>query len=203
MPTNKPMKNQWIEVDGRLIPATLPQHWNGNDWAITGTDNPLPVANYTKKGNLWLPTSEDNPVPTQVTGSNVEDLVVAREIRDASVISHLAAPDGAIGFRAELSVYGSTGIFEEGEGLRLLYWDRTEKRGAFVNTYSTKPTTGSENREQHVIIIHPSVINNDEEDNLLLSNMVIGKAVRLQIDITGEFEEGEGFDCELTVRWLF
>lgn len=51
----------------------VPQHWGGNDWKITGIDNPLPVANYTQsEKGIWLPTSKENPVPTQLTGSIVE-----------------------------------------------------------------------------------------------------------------------------------
>jgi len=132
MPTNKPMKNQWIEVDGRLIPVTLPQHWSGNDWAITGTDNPLPVANYTKKGNLWLPTSEDNPVPTQVTGSNVEQLKSRREstkfaYRDG--ILPLNAEETVAEVTNECVIHSITASFEEDNPLygylRLSFWNGT------------------------------------------------------------------------------
>jgi len=64
---------KWLNVDGQQVPFTEPQHFtgNGDETVRTGHDNPLPVANYTKKGNIWLPVSEENPVPTQVTGSNV------------------------------------------------------------------------------------------------------------------------------------
>lgn len=63
---------KWVNFDGNTIPFTEPQHFtgNGDETVRTGHDNPLPVANYTKKGNIWLPVSEENPVPTQVTGSN-------------------------------------------------------------------------------------------------------------------------------------
>jgi len=49
----KPMKKQWLEVDGRMTPIILPQIWNHElqDWVVT---------------------SEQNPLPTQVTGSIVE-----------------------------------------------------------------------------------------------------------------------------------
>lgn len=75
MPENKPMKMQWITVDGRQVPSILPNHWNEqkNDWDITGTKNPLPIANYTQNASgVWLPTSESNPMPTRLTGSIVE-----------------------------------------------------------------------------------------------------------------------------------
>jgi len=67
---------KWLNVDGQQVPFTEPQHFtgNGDETVRTGKDNPLPVANYTKKGNIWLPVSEKNPVPTQVTGSNVVEI---------------------------------------------------------------------------------------------------------------------------------
>ena len=76
MPENKPMKMQWLNIDGRQVPSILPNHWNEqkNDWDITGTKNPLPIANYTQNASgVWLPTSESNPMPTQLTGSIVEN----------------------------------------------------------------------------------------------------------------------------------
>lgn len=54
-PEDKPMKMQWVEIDGRSTPIVLPQIWDHDkeDWIVTSTDNPL---------------------PTQVTGSIVEKL---------------------------------------------------------------------------------------------------------------------------------
>lgn len=67
---------EWIEVDGRMVPSTKPQHYkkgSSTETELTGHDNPLPVANYTQNDKgIWLPTSKDNPVPTQVTGSIVD-----------------------------------------------------------------------------------------------------------------------------------
>src|SRR5690625_2915785 len=65
---------KWLDIDGQQVPFTEPQHFtgSGDETVRTGKDNPLPVANYTKKGNIWLPVSEENPMPTQVTGSIVE-----------------------------------------------------------------------------------------------------------------------------------
>ena|SRR5690625_120513 len=52
-PQDKEMKMQWITVDGRRTPVSLPQIWNHEkeDWVVTSTENPL---------------------PTQLTGSNDE-----------------------------------------------------------------------------------------------------------------------------------
>src|SRR5690625_4258895 len=55
-PEDKPMKMQWVEIDGRSTPIVLPQIWDHDkeDWIVTSTDNPL---------------------PTQVTGSYTEESV--------------------------------------------------------------------------------------------------------------------------------
>lgn len=50
---SKPMKKQWIEVEGKMTPIILPQIWS-----------------HEKQD--WVVTSEQNPLPTQVTGSIVE-----------------------------------------------------------------------------------------------------------------------------------
>ena len=89
MPENKPMKMQWLNIDGRQVPSILPNHWNEqkNDWDITGTKNPLPIANYTQNASgVWLPTSKDNPVPTQLTGSNIEEVHEELSVPSGSII---------------------------------------------------------------------------------------------------------------------
>ncbi len=60
----KPMKKQWIDVEGIMTPIILPQIWNHElqDWVVT---------------------SEQNPLPTQVTGSNavkIDTLVNAETV---------------------------------------------------------------------------------------------------------------------------
>lgn len=125
MPQSKQMKLQWLTIDGRNVPFALPQHWNGDDWTITGVDNPLPTANYIEKNGIMVPVSENNPVPTQLTGSNVEyiQLIEAQEIRgsenetfsfDFFDISHLrdyevyvrSSLDVPIAFVLYLGVFG-------------------------------------------------------------------------------------------------
>ena len=45
MAYDKPLKMQWIEVDGRTVPLVLPQYWSEeqNDWVVSSTQNRLPV----------------------------------------------------------------------------------------------------------------------------------------------------------------
>lgn len=71
---DKQLKKEFITVDNRTIPFGYPQFWGGDDWEVSGRDNPLPVANYTRnEQGLWVPVSKENPVPTQLTGSSLED----------------------------------------------------------------------------------------------------------------------------------
>jgi len=75
MPQNTPMKRQFTTIDGRTVMSNLPQHWGGNDWKITGVDNPLPVGNYVQtESGVWIPQkgSDDGAADVRLTGSIVE-----------------------------------------------------------------------------------------------------------------------------------
>lgn len=67
----------------------VPQHWGGNDWEVTGVDNPLPVANYTQNNSgIWLPTNKDNPMPME--DAKVENKLNEIEQKLDSVIENNA-----------------------------------------------------------------------------------------------------------------
>src|SRR5690554_444538 len=89
MPQNTPMKRQFTTIDGRTVISNLPQHWGGNDWKITGVDNPLPVGNYVQtEAGVWIPQkgSDDGAADVRITGSIVEyDIANQVEIRDEEV----------------------------------------------------------------------------------------------------------------------
>src|SRR5690606_28209877 len=57
----------------------------------------------------------------QLTGRNVErEIIFERSIRNTSAFIHVKdVPDGAIGLIAVCAVFGVTGEFESGQGLRL------------------------------------------------------------------------------------
>src|SRR5690554_1131746 len=83
MPQNTPMKRQFTTIDGRTVMSNLPQHWGGNDWAITGVDNPLPVGNYVQtEAGVWIPQkgSDDGAADVRLTGSNVEKINITQEV---------------------------------------------------------------------------------------------------------------------------
>src|SRR5690606_22639388 len=77
MPQNKPMKIQWITVNGRQVPLVLPQTYSykDDDWKITSDQDPLPIVEYgTTAGGVVVPkrVSNEGHELTQLTGSNVE-----------------------------------------------------------------------------------------------------------------------------------
>src|SRR5690606_24181415 len=83
MPQNKPMKIQWITVNGRHVPLVLPQTYSykDDDWKITSDQDPLPIVEYgTTAGGIVVPkrVSDDGHELTQLTGSYVKELVIAK-----------------------------------------------------------------------------------------------------------------------------
>ena len=86
MAQNTPMKRQFTTIDGRTVMSNLPQHWGGNDWKITGVDNPLPVGNYVQtEAGVWIPQkgSDDGAADVRVTGSIVDYI----NVRDLDILA--------------------------------------------------------------------------------------------------------------------
>src|SRR5690625_3777208 len=84
MPENKPMKMQWVTIDGQSVPMVLPQVWNPdiNDWEVTGSNKPLPTQDDLLLNKLdEIDRKVDGiidgttPANTQLTGSNVAELI--------------------------------------------------------------------------------------------------------------------------------
>src|SRR5690606_38506850 len=89
MPQNTTMKRQFTTIDGRTVMSNLPQHWGGNDWKITGVDNPLPVGNYVQtEAGVWIPQkgSDDGAADVRLIGSNVELL---KEYIDTHMVDYI------------------------------------------------------------------------------------------------------------------
>src|SRR5690625_2660156 len=66
---------KWMQVDGRSVPFTYPQHQKGNGYVVTGEDNPLPTGNHVMtESGIWIPQrgTEEGAAHTQLTGSIVE-----------------------------------------------------------------------------------------------------------------------------------
>ena len=66
---------KWMQVDGRSVPFTYPQHQKGNGYVVTGEDNPLPTGNHVMtESGIWIPQrgTDEGAAHTQLTGSIVE-----------------------------------------------------------------------------------------------------------------------------------
>src|SRR5690625_4597329 len=80
---------KWMQVDGRSVPFTYPQHQKGNGYVVTGEDNPLPTGNHVMtESGIWIPQrgTDEGAAHTQLTGSKVE-LVTDRNLIDIPVNS--------------------------------------------------------------------------------------------------------------------
>lgn len=90
MPQSKPMKIQWITVNGRQVPLVLPQTYSykDDDWKITSDQDPLPIVEYgTTVGGIIVPkrVSDEGHELTQLTGSNVVNVELIYEERNITV----------------------------------------------------------------------------------------------------------------------
>src|SRR5690625_2474380 len=202
---------KWLNVDGQQVPFTEPQHFtgNGDETVRTGKDNPLPVANYTKKGNIWLPVSEKNPVPTQVTGSNVEEItVLPRAIRTdnayASSNTVEVSADAKVAI-LELRVYGGIGNFSDGEGYRLQVMRQTTGRVQqdYIAQCRFSSHFGS-NKTGNLINISPTFFEKEDDERRILDvQSTFYPSFRPMLSISGTFGAGEGIDCELKVYIVY
>lgn len=136
MPQNTPMKRQFTTIDGRTVMSNLPQHWGGNDWAVTGVDNPLPVGNYLQTdAGVWIPQkgSDDGAADVRLTGSNVEQLKSRRKSTKfayRSGILPLNVEETVAEVTNECVIHSITASFEEDDPLygylRLSFWNGTD-----------------------------------------------------------------------------
>src|SRR5690606_35797884 len=206
MQQNTPMKRQFTTIDGRTVMSNLPQHWGGDDWKITGVDNPLPVGNYIQTDSgVWIPQkgSDDGAVDVRLTGRNVEELV-KRSVRNSGFINNiLKMPQYAKNVTFTVSVYGVTRTFADGEGLafriielasapyhvrRQITWTETSSHanvGIIVLSTFAKPSETTPGVREFISLDRP-----------LLTNIL-----RWDLLINGEFGVGEGFDVEVYAHW--
>src|SRR5690554_246037 len=153
MPQNAPMKRQFTTIDGRTVMSNLPQHWGGNDWAITGVDNPLPVGNYVQtKSGVWIPQkgSDDGAADVRLTGNNVANVELIYEERNITVNAGTIKQVGSIFnvsqynyvfVQLQMGAIGSCKVYERPaigtfSGLTLTQRTLTERSNTSANTFS-------------------------------------------------------------------
>src|SRR5690606_26416323 len=208
MPQNTPMKRQFTTIDNRTVMSNLPQHWGGNDWAITGVDNPLPVGNYVQtRAGVWIPQkgSDDGAADVRLTGRKVEEVIpFPRQVRTSDVYQVVNVPSGAIGLVVTAVVHGVTGTFDAGQGFRLnvTQLDNISAWGMFRLVTNRLSKTS-----RHHVYIYPGL--NLSNLDLITDSQVLGVSmiphtrITITMEINGTFNGGEGFDCELRYYWFY
>ncbi len=188
----KPMKKQWLEIDGRLTPIILPQIWNHElqDWVVT---------------------SEQNPLPTQVYGSNVEEVTaIERGVYSETERRYLDIPDGVIGVFIYARIRSVIGNFSTDEGYKLWTFPIIEPTGVPINHTFEDYAAMSWSTDSEGLSTSPSVylyptINEARKSGQQISlptRVDVGRRIRIDLRISGAFQSGEGIDAEVFVRWL-
>lgn len=200
MPENTPMKMYYQTINGRQVPVYYPQYWSEElgDWVISSEQNRLPV-------------------DAQLTGSNVElrsperDVLITRSIRNSPIINTvIEVPPTAKGAYIEHAVYGVTGTFENGEGheLRVIMSHATYGSWQALRWESDYSLQRSSDNAGQGAIIYPGASQGGFEargtgDSFLVAGIPAFGYIRIDLNILGTFEEGEGIDSEVMVQWLY
>lgn len=187
------MKKQWITVEGRMTPIILPQIWNHElqDWVVT---------------------SEQNPLPTQLYGSIVEqETALPREIYSDTSNALLDIPSGVRGAFVYIRVHGVTGSFASDEGYKLwafpiLYSIGTAMNGSIHDNYDGMNwmTSRDGSSSSPSVYLYPNLSEaRTTGKNLYYPTRIdVGTRLRVDIRVSGTFNEGEGIDAQIYVRWL-
>lgn len=203
---------KWVNVDGRSVPFTYPQHKKDGGYVETGDENPLPVGNHVmSEGGLWIPEPEVRS--TQLTGSYVEyrkvETILPRAIYSSrfndAVFEQPKWANSAVFY---LILYGSSGQFGGGEGASL----QTILFGSDSARYYGVTHEGVDISGALQVTEWGADVNDDNIETPFQASTSY-KAVpisfvsdlnesRVRVFITGTFEEGEGIDCEIKVAWL-
>jgi len=209
MPQNTPMKRQFITIDGRTVMSNLPQHWGGNDWKITGVDNPLPVGNYVQtEAGVWIPQkgSDDGAADVRITGSRVDyQNIFERKIRTETEDIFTIVPDDAIGAIIQLSIYGITGNVSGG-GLSLRVRNFATSKSFHSRTQISDMITDKQTSPFACnVIIYPIpsiAVNTYAFNPPTVHDSILGDRLRIYCIVEGDFGPGEGIDCEGNIQWL-
>lgn len=182
------LKTYYESIDGVTVPFVYPQYWDKDkeEWVVVDKDNRLPV-------------------DARLTGSTVEeDVLWERDVRQGFTPSHryLTPVNGARGFVLILKIYGLTGTFNSDEGYRLRY-SKVTHSSYFTEFVSSEWSTRSGNRSGSLITVYPGLPNNDgDEGSFLTRDDLPYPALRVQPEVSGTFNSGEGVDCEVSILWI-
>ena len=183
-PEDTPMKKQWLEVDGRMTPVILPQIWNHDK-------------------EEWEVTSEQNPLPTQVTGSNVEEIIPRQLFTEGIQSFDFNAPESARCAYFSVWIRGVTGAFDSNEGLSI--WSRISTGPSVVNTIRLeKENIKSTGRYVQIWGISDTLGDAifDTASDVQTTPLTPQRSLRIRLETTGTFSDGEGFDLQGNILWF-
>lgn len=203
------MANQFsIDVDQSndgIKVVSVPKTW------LEGGNTPnwiTPVVNYgMTSGGILIPQRVDSEGRPEVTqyGSIVEN-VFQREVRNSSSTSvKLIKPVWAKGLTIVNEIYGVTGTFEVGEGISPWIFFIPNKTNILYKTNFTR----KQNIGKQVVVIYPG--HSNKPDNIFLEGNTVLEVlnmplylgnINIELNITGTFGVGEGFDCEVKAYWM-
>src|SRR5699024_11489671 len=208
----------WVAINGRDTPFTKPQHYkegSTSETDLTGHDNPLPTTDKSVRAELESIKATqdkilkrlDEPLDTQVTGSNVEKKVlVERSIYNKNTPNvGFRPPEGSKSMKLELTVHGATGSFESEQGASIYLLSRTDSGGSygFVQSEKVSSARGTVIDWGKGIDYQDTKYGDSVLVRLTTVNSILPTTSVVRIAINGNFEEGEGVDCELMIKYFF
>lgn len=148
-----------------------------------------------------------NAEPWEVTlsGRRVSQIIFPRALRTTSDLITLTTPSGALGCLIWSTVYGSTGTFGSGEGFILRAYLKNAISITDIRSYRLETTGMTGTGAQGYIFVYPGVqteFPSSGAGSSISASLPVTDLVRVGFRITGQFDSGQGIDCEVGITWL-
>lgn len=195
------------DLEGKIVPQGFDVAAD-NYRALTGQN--LGNNRFGLDGIQWGKTETGLFVPMAVTDEGhvkvqqvgTIETRFSRSVRSAHTgFAVTDTPSWAKGVIVGCRIYGVTGTFGVDEGLKLSLLNRgLFSFGTGTGTISTNVITSTENAP--TIIMYPGIEPKSELPFNKVVKTVLTPKITILLNIKGTFEAGEGFDCEVLVKWL-
>lgn len=183
--------------------GTLRDYWKGvYDWVVNGSY--IPKLHLTDgSGNSLIDSYGNLKVSQQ---GKLLQTAISRNVKSASTAIWLDVPEFANNAIVILKVYSVTGTFNTGEGINLETRTSFEESAAStpikcVSEKATNPLT----RQAHIWGVGLSKQDSTNPADVYAASKIVSvppfDKLYVLLDITGTFNAGEGFDCEVKVLW--
>lgn len=188
--------------------APLPVVWDDGlqSWKVYEGLMPLETKLAAIESKLLALDSKfaDGSAKVALSGTIVQE-VFSRTVRTSNTGTALiTSPSGRVnkGCIIVCTIFGVTGTFQSGEGLRLRVFNQ-----AGVNTYFTGNFTFQRQSTagQQTVYMFPGASRGDMLDHVNRFSMfsgVVPYANHVTLEISGSFDAGQGFDCDVQIIWL-